>query len=103
MPFIASVVYPAGTKFDMEYYLAHHMPLVQKLWAPFGLKSWKVAKYDSEGAPYVVQAWLEWESKEHSNMGVTSDDGKIVFADVEKFSDKAPIMLTGEQVGSASW
>ncbi|KAK5626309.1 hypothetical protein RRF57_002024 [Xylaria bambusicola] len=53
------------------------MPLVQKLWAPYGLKSWKVAQYDNEGAPYIVQAWLEWESKDHSDRGVASDDGNL--------------------------
>ncbi|KAI0425912.1 hypothetical protein F5Y09DRAFT_320542 [Xylaria sp. FL1042] len=103
MTFIMSVVYPAGTKFDMEYYLATHMPLVQTKWAPHGLKSWKVAQYDNEGAPYIVQAWLEWESQAHSEAGTNSDDGATVFADVPNFSSSKPVVLSGLQVGSAIW
>ncbi|KAI0459082.1 hypothetical protein F5B21DRAFT_457116 [Xylaria acuta] len=103
MTYIFSVVYPQGAKFDMDYYLATHMPLVQKMWAPYGLKSWKVAHYTNPDAPYVVHAWLEWESKEHADKGTASSGGATVFADVSKFSDKSPIPMTGEQVGSASW
>ncbi|KAJ3572514.1 hypothetical protein NPX13_g5024 [Xylaria arbuscula] len=102
MTYIVSVVYPAGTKFDMEYYLASHMPFVQKQWTPHGLKSWRVAHYESKDAPYVVQAWLEWESKEHSDKGMASEDGTAVFADVSRFSDMTPVVLTGEQVGSSN-
>ncbi|KAI1310662.1 hypothetical protein F5Y03DRAFT_392108 [Xylaria venustula] len=98
-----SVVYPAGTKFDMEYYLATHMPLVQKQWAPHGLKSWRIAQYDSEGAPYIVQAWLEWESQAHSEAGAKHDDGAAVFADIPNFSSSHPTLLTGPQTGFASW
>lgn len=79
------------------------MPLVQKLWGPFGLKSWKVAHYTNPDAPYIVQAWLEWESAEHADRGTSSADGTLVFADVSQFSDKKPTLLAGAQVGSASW
>ncbi len=79
------------------------MPLVQKTWAPYGLKTWKVAQYDSADAPYIVQAWLEWESKGHSEAGISSDDGKTVFADIPNFSDVHPTVLSGAQVGSAVW
>ncbi|KAJ8107210.1 hypothetical protein ONZ43_g6806 [Nemania bipapillata] len=79
------------------------MPLVQKLWAPHGLKAWKVAQYTGAESAYVVQAWLEWESKEHYAKGSSSTDAAAIFADVPNFSDKAPTLLDGELVGSASW
>ncbi|KAI1422456.1 hypothetical protein F5Y12DRAFT_717353 [Xylaria sp. FL1777] len=103
MTFILSVVYPAGAKFDMDYYLKTHMPLVQKVWENHGLKSWKIAQYDNANAPYIVQAWLEWESKEHSEAGAKSEDGKAVFADIPNFCDKSPVVLSGPKMASASW
>ncbi|KAI1122002.1 hypothetical protein F5Y10DRAFT_255109 [Nemania abortiva] len=103
MTYIVSVKYPAGTTFDMDYYLKTHMPLVQKLWTPYGLKAWKIAQYDNAGAPYVVQAWLEWESKEHADKGIGGLDATTIFDDVAKFSDKKPVLSNGELVGSASW
>jgi hypothetical protein len=79
------------------------MPLVQKLWAPHGLKSWKVATYTNADAPYAVHAWLEWESKEHFEKGSTGADGATIFADVSNFADKKYQVLEGELVGSASF
>lgn len=76
------------------------MPLLQKLWGPYGLTGWKVAQYDKPDAAFVIQAWLEWESKEHAEKGTTSSDGATIFADVPQFSDKTPIVLDGEVVGS---
>lgn len=43
MPFLVTVLYPQG-KFDLDYYLKTHMPLVESTWAPKGLTDWKVAK-----------------------------------------------------------
>lgn len=78
------------------------MPLVQKLWGPHGLKSWKIAQYDKPDAPFIIQAWLEWESKEHAEKGTSSSDGATVIADVAKFSDKTPIIMDGAVIGSAT-
>ncbi|KAF2964863.1 hypothetical protein GQX73_g8692 [Xylaria multiplex] len=103
MTYVISVVYPTGSKFDKEYYLTKHMPLVQKLWGPAGLKSWRVVQYTNPGAPYAIQAWLEWESAEHAGAGTKSTDGATIFADVPNFSEVAAQVLTGEQVGFASW
>ena len=35
------VTYPgdAGTRFDRDYYVRHHLSLVMKCWSPFGLES----------------------------------------------------------------
>ncbi|KAI1338784.1 hypothetical protein F5Y15DRAFT_416554 [Xylariaceae sp. FL0016] len=95
-PATVSVVYPKGAKFDMEYYLATHMPLVQKTWAPSGLKSWKVAQYSNPESPHCVQAWLEWESVDHWTKAASSSEGATVFADIENFSDKKPEVMIGE-------
>ncbi|GAW14046.1 hypothetical protein ANO14919_034380 [Xylariales sp. No.14919] len=103
MAYIISVVYPAGAKFNKDYYLTTHMPLVQKLWAPVGLKGWRVAEYTNPGAPYAFQAWLEWESDKHADEGVKSAAGATIFADVPNFSDQAAAVLSGQQIGSASW
>lgn len=79
------------------------MPLVQKLWGPHGLKCWKVANYNSPDAPYSVQAWLEWESKDHFDKGSASKEGAEIFGDVPKFCDDSPVILSGDMVGSASF
>ncbi|KAI1811986.1 hypothetical protein GGS20DRAFT_560254 [Poronia punctata] len=102
MTYVVVVVYPAEAKFDMEYYLSSHMPLVQKSWAPQGLRGWKVAQYSSPDSPYSVQAWLEWESKEHSEKGFASAEAKEVFGDIPNFTDKQPVVASGELAASAT-
>ncbi|KAI0155119.1 hypothetical protein GGR57DRAFT_464124 [Xylariaceae sp. FL1272] len=101
-PYIMTVIYPAGTKFDMDYYLATHMPLVQKQWAPQGLKAWKVHEYTTPDAAYTVQAILEWESKEACDKAQTTSEGAVVFGDVSNFSDKTPSVWGGDFKASAT-
>ncbi|KAI0014872.1 hypothetical protein F4780DRAFT_773925 [Xylariomycetidae sp. FL0641] len=101
-PATVSVVYPAGTKFDMDYYLSTHMPLVQSTWTSFGLKSWKVAKYTNDGAAYVVQAWLEWEHLDQWAKASQAPEAKKVFDDIAKFSDQSPQILAGEVMEAKS-
>lgn len=39
-----SVLYPRDATFNMEYYLATHMPLVKKSWTRYGLKKYIVTQ-----------------------------------------------------------
>ncbi|KAL7622581.1 hypothetical protein AAE478_008088 [Parahypoxylon ruwenzoriense] len=98
-----SVVYPAGTKFDMAYYIATHMPLVQAKWTKYGLKSWKVAQYTNDESPYSVQAWLEFEDLEQWGKAASGPEGKEIFADIPNFCDKSPSTLVGTVTGGQSW
>ncbi|KXJ94820.1 hypothetical protein Micbo1qcDRAFT_193888 [Microdochium bolleyi] len=91
----ASVLYPKGADFNMEYYLSTHMPLVQARWGPFGLKSWKVVKYD-ENASFSVQASLEWESEDALNKALQSEEAKEIFGDVSNFTTSKPELVRGE-------
>ncbi|KAI6091652.1 hypothetical protein F4821DRAFT_189097 [Hypoxylon rubiginosum] len=102
-PTVVSVVYPKGAKFDMDYYLNHHMPLVREKWESYGLKSWKVAQYTNPESPYSVIAWLEFESAEHWAKAAASLEGKDTFADIPHFTDGKADVLVGDVKKSDSW
>lgn len=101
----AVVLYPneEGKKFDMDYYLATHMPLVAKHWGPMGLKSWEIVKFDAGlggSAPaQSVQALLYWESVDSIRKALDSDATKVVFGDVPNFTDISPSFMMGNIMG----
>ena len=39
---VVSVTYPAGCRFDLDYYMQTHIPLVRSRWADFGLSELRV-------------------------------------------------------------
>ena len=55
-----TVLYPKGTKFNMDYYMSNHMPLVGKNLSSKGLTSWRVVDFGPD-ADFCVQATLLWE------------------------------------------
>jgi len=89
---LISVMYPSGegTRFDMEYYLGHHMPLVRERWSPLGLHEAKVVKGvgtpDGSPAPYQVMALLTFESADAFKAAVDAH-GAEIFGDIPKFTD----------------
>lgn len=92
---IVVVAYPrpasGEVKFNEDYYINTHMPLVQKLWGPLGLKSWTVS-VPAEG-PHVMTAALRWESHEAFETAAKGDTASQIFGDVPNFTDIKPELL----------
>lgn len=98
----ATVLYPGDAKFDLKYYLDHHLPLCDKGWKEFGLLDWKVIEYSPgpDGSkPYSVGALLTWESAEGIGKAIQSEAGKGILADVKNFCDKSPQFIIGNVAG----
>ncbi|KAI0888334.1 uncharacterized protein GGS22DRAFT_155608 [Annulohypoxylon maeteangense] len=99
---VVCVAYKASERFDMDYYLKNHMPLVQKTWASAGLKSWKVAQYSNADSPYAVMAWLEFGELSQWEKATSAPEAASVFADIANFTDAVPDRLFGTLTGSAT-
>jgi len=101
MPTIVTVLYPnkPDSKFDMDYYLSHHMPLAQNEFGPYGMKGWRVAKLlgspGDQPAPYSVQATLEFGSADEVGEAL-KNAGEKVIGDVSNFTDLQPVLMFGE-------
>jgi uncharacterized protein (TIGR02118 family) len=106
MTFHVNVLYPndGDAKFDMDYYLKTHMPLVKSKWASFGLQGYQViqAQPGPDGAKpqYSVLAVLIWEKGEDVAKALGDQDttGPIM-GDIPNFSNKQPIFVSGDVVG----
>ncbi len=106
MPTTITVLYDnvEGATFDLEYYLAKHMPLVAEKFHPFGLKGWRVLK--AVGTPtgdtprFSIIANLEFDTPDQFRAAVAAEGGPV-FGDVPNFSNQEPIVVIGDVVGAS--
>ncbi|MBT3703652.1 MAG: EthD family reductase [Alphaproteobacteria bacterium] len=99
-----TVMYPntPGSKFDMDYYLANHIPLVDKLWGDklISVRAIKgLATPDpATPAPFQVIAILEMDSPDVLGQ-LIADHGQEVMGDIPKFTDVQPVVQISENLG----
>ncbi|MBS1831574.1 MAG: EthD family reductase [Acidobacteria bacterium] len=91
----ALVLYPStATRFDFDYYLTKHTPLLEQLWKPLGLVSVSISRGVSGLLPgtqpsYTVATVLTFESPEALSKAV-SNGGAQILADIPNFTDVQP-------------
>lgn len=104
MPFTALVMYPneEDIKFDEDYYMKTHMPLVESVWKKHSLNNWHITKFshalDGSRPQYLIIATLEWESKEALDDALKDPESAKVFADIPNFTNKKPVTLAGDRL-----
>ena len=98
---IVSVLYPSGvgSKFDMDYYLQRHIPMVQRrLGAP--LKRVAVERGLAGGAPgapppYLAAVHLYFESVE-AFQGAFAPHAEPILSDVPNYTNTTPLIQISE-------
>lgn len=101
-----TVLYPdvEGSTFDMDYYLATHMPLVADSFASHGMTGWRVARFvgtpDGGRPAFGVVATLEFGSADGFRAALAAA-GRTVLGDVPNFTDQQPVIMIGEVLGHA--
>ena len=97
-----SIQYPAtsGSRFDLDYYMNTHMPMVRDRFAAFGLAGDQVMKGD--GAPggkeaFQVTTLLMFPAKQNFIDAVAAH-GDEVMGDIPKFTDTTPAMQFNQTV-----
>ena len=97
-----TVLYPnvADATFDMDYYLAKHMPLVLEKFGAHGMTGWRVVKFDGDpaAAPFNVMATLDFGTVEGIKAALAAEGGPVL-ADVANFSNQTPVLMMGEVQG----
>ncbi|MBS1822893.1 MAG: EthD family reductase [Acidobacteria bacterium] len=99
---IVSVLYPktADSRFDHDYYLKTHTPLVKSTWTPTGLERVDIFRGVSslDGAPpaYELIAHLAFTSKDHLDNSLAA--GAAVIADIANFTNVQPVIQVNQPV-----
>jgi uncharacterized protein (TIGR02118 family) len=101
---IVSVAYPKTetSTFDLDYYVGTHVPLVNRLWGPLGLRGAQVLRGTGSlgGAPaYELICLLDFASQEAFNeaAGAHADE---VMGDIRNFTNVQPIVQFNEPVAA---
>jgi len=93
------VFYPATAKFDWDYYLGQHMPMVGKLLAP-ALKKAEVEKGLAGGGPgapatYTAICTLQFDSLAAFQKAFAPHAGTIM-SDIANYTDVQPVVQISE-------
>ena len=97
----ATVLYPSSaTRFDFDYYIDKHTPMLKELWTPLGLASVEISKGMSGLAPgskpaYVTITNLTFTSVEALQSALAAT-GAQVMGDIPNFTDVQPEVQLNE-------
>jgi uncharacterized protein (TIGR02118 family) len=104
MSITITVLYPntRGSRFDLDYYLKTHMPLVEKNWRGKGLTAVKLLKAagtpdPNTPAPYQLIAVLGFESLE-AFQRAAKDSAAAIMGDIPNFTDVTPVIQINEDL-----
>lgn len=98
---IVSVFYKvnSGEKFDIEYYMKTHIPLVRNLWGPLGLQGIQVLRgtglINGDPSAYHLIALLDFISPDAFQSAAEKHGGQVL-GDVPNFTDGTPTIQFNE-------
>lgn len=98
------LVHYVGTtdnRFDRDYYVAHHVPLVERTWRPHGLRSTEVYfATDTGDADGVIAICLcHFEDDEAMARALSAPETAAVMDDVAQFTDITPVRTVMARAG----
>jgi len=99
------VLYPntPGSRFDFDYFLKSHKPLVESAWRDKGITSFKALKGVSGAdratpAPYQAIAVIGFESLA-ALQSAAKDTAAALASDIANFTDVTPIVQLNDDLG----
>ncbi len=97
-----NVLYPAkpGGRFDFEYYMQRHTPMVKDRLTPFGMTALTADKGMAGLAPgvpatYVCVCNLEFRSMDDLQRGLAAHGAEIM-GDIQNYTDAQPVIQVSE-------
>lgn len=103
--YAVTVFYPlsGGARFDLDYYMNKHVPLVKELLEPMGLRQTRILRGVPSGGQdpeFGVMAALFFDD-EASLMAALAAHGPVTQADIPNFTDAVPHIQFSEVLQDA--
>ncbi|KAF5535255.1 ethyl tert-butyl ether degradation [Fusarium phyllophilum] len=102
MTLTVTVLFPnvPDAKYDFNYYVSKHMPLIQERWGKYGVKSWSATQFtnglDDSPSPYAFGSIVEWEDQNQVKIAFAGPEVVEIMGDVSNFSNKDAVFLLGK-------
>jgi len=96
-----SVFYPktAASRFDFDYYLQTHTPLLKRLLEPEGMQNLRLLRgkgaLDGSAPPYEVIACFDMPSLETLQNSL-AQHGPQILADIQNYTDVQPVIQVND-------
>ncbi len=89
------VTYPgdSSTRFDRQYYVTNHLPLVTSAWGPLGMQSITAFFPAGTGEGTIAVCVCEFRDDEAINAALHAPETTAVMEDVPHFTDAKPKQL----------
>jgi uncharacterized protein (TIGR02118 family) len=87
------VTYPVadGGRFDADYYVTTHIPLVEAKWRQHGLTAARALLSTGEAQAYAAVALLDFADIAAIDRALGSAEAAAVFGDIANFTNLSPI------------
>ena len=101
---LVTAMYPhqPGSRFDHDYYLRKHIPLLKERWSGMGLDDVRLVRGvgtpDGGEAPYRVITLLTFRSLQDFQNAAAAHAAEIL-GDVPNFTDAPPVLQISEDFG----
>ena len=98
-----SVAYSGGStsRFDRNYYVQHHLPLVRKIWEPVGLEEIDAFFPANSGAGFIAMAICRFRDAAAYQAAMKHPGTPEVMADIAHFTDIKPVRFQFAALDSA--
>lgn len=87
------VTYPGDseTRFDREYFVDEHLPLVMECWGPHGLQSCAAFFPPVDGAGTIAIAECRFDDEAALKAALGAPESARVMADVSRYTEAKPL------------
>lgn len=102
MPVTITVLFPndPDAKYDYDYYINKHLPLVQRLWSKYGVTGFSATKFttgpDGSEPKYAFGSVVYWTSHDQIKAAFAGPEVGQIFEDNPNFSNKDGVFMFGD-------
>ena len=101
---VLRVCYRKNVRFDENYYLTKHLPLVGRIMQPYDVKAVEVMRVtatpDGSAPVYQMMFSAHFESVAAATRALQSAEFGQALADIPNYYDGAPDVMIGELIGA---